>query len=40
MIRVVGVEPLTGYRLRVQFANGETRDVLEGESECRVVRLT
>jgi hypothetical protein len=27
MIRVAQVEPLDGYRLRVRFANGETRDV-------------
>jgi hypothetical protein len=27
IIRVVQVEPLDGYRLRVRFANGETRDV-------------
>jgi hypothetical protein len=27
MIRVVQVAPLDGYRLRVQFANGEQRDV-------------
>jgi hypothetical protein len=27
MIRVARVEPLAGYRLRVRFANGETRDV-------------
>jgi hypothetical protein len=27
MIRVARVEPLDGYRLRVRFANGETRDV-------------
>lgn len=27
MIRVVQVEPLDGYRLRVRFASGETRDI-------------
>jgi len=27
MIRVVHVEPLDGYRLRVRFGNGEVREV-------------
>jgi hypothetical protein len=27
MIRVARVEPLDGYRLRVRFANGGTRDI-------------